>query len=84
MDELRQLTAGQKAVVDVYLANFEPAETYNNNEHVLIDTQEMIIDMNGMCNFDYNLLCDYLAEKGYHPHFIADDALSGWIMKKVN
>lgn len=25
----------------------------------------MILEMNTMCNFDENMLCDYLTEKGY-------------------
>lgn len=28
MEELRQLTAGQKAVVDAYLANYEPSDIF--------------------------------------------------------
>ena len=39
--------------------------------------------MGTMCNFDENMLCDYLVEKGYHAHFVADDAVNGWIMKEL-
>lgn len=52
MEELRQLTAGQKAVVDAYLKNYEPAETFNVDDCILIDTQQMILEMKTMCNFD--------------------------------
>lgn len=84
MEELRQLTAGQKAVVDAYLANYEPSEFYDYNAHDLIDTQTMMLQMGTMCNFDENMLCDYLAQKGYRAHFEKDDALSGWIMKEID
>ena len=84
MEELRQLTEGQKAVVDAYFANYEPAETFNADDCILVDTQQMILEMNTMCNFDKNMLCDYIAEKGYRAHFVNDDALSGWIMKEKN
>ena len=83
MEELRQLTIGQKAIVDGYLENYEPAETYDHDMHVLIDTQTMIFQMNTMGFFDENMLSDYLAEKGYRAHFEPDDALSGWIMKEI-
>ena len=84
MEELRQLTAGQKAVADAYLANYEPAEAFDPKIHLLIDTQTMILQMGTMCNFDENMLCDYLAERGYHAHFVADDAVFGWIVKEIN
>lgn len=83
MEDLRQLTAGQKAVVDAYLENYEPAEAFDVEENILIDTQTMILDMGSMCNFDENMLCDYLAEKGYRAHYEKDDALCGWIMKET-
>ena len=83
MNELNKLTAGQKAVVDAYLANYEPADYYDYDAHLLIDTQTMILQMGTMCNFDENMLCDYLAEKGYHAYYEKDDAISGWIVKEV-
>lgn len=84
MEELRQLTAGQKAVVDAYLANYDSADAYDAEAHLLIDTQTMILQMGTMCNFDENMLCDYLAEKGFHAYFEKDDAISGWIVKEIN
>lgn len=83
MEELRQLTAGQRAVVDAYLENYLPAETYNPDEHLLLDTQTMMLEMNTMCLFDENMLCDYLVEKGYRAHYELDASLNGWIVKEV-
>lgn len=82
MEELRELTAGQKAVVDAYLANYEPSDYYDFDIHALVDTQTMMLQMNTMCNFDENMLCDYLVSLGYRAHYEADDALSGWILKE--
>ena len=84
MNELLNLTAGQKAVVDAYLENYEPADAFDPDEHILVDTQTMIYEMNSMCNFDGNMLCDYLVEKGYRAHYEKDDALSGWILKETD
>ena len=83
MEELRQLTAGQKAVVDAYLANYEPADVYDPAVHVHIDTQTMILEMQHMCDFDENALCDYIAEKGYKAHFVLTDCVGGWFMKPL-
>ncbi|MDE6234323.1 MAG: hypothetical protein K2M56_01050 [Muribaculaceae bacterium] len=82
MEELRELTAGQKAVVDAYLANYEPSDYYDMDAHILVDTQQMMMEMGSMCNFDENMLCDYLAGLGFHAYFEPDDALSGWILKE--
>lgn len=43
----------------------------------------MILQMDSMCNFDENILCDYLAKKGFHAHYEKKDAICGWIMKEV-
>lgn len=80
---LEQLSPGQKAVVDAYLESYEPSDLFDINEHILVDTQQMMLEMGTMCDFDANLLCDYLVEKGYRPHYENDDAISGWILKKI-
>ena len=84
MEELRQLTAGQKAVVDAYLENYEPADVFDPDDTTLIDTQTMMLEMGTMCNFDENMLCDYLAGKGYRVHFEPDASVSGWIVKVID
>lgn len=84
MEEFRQLSAGQKAVVDAYLENYEPSDFFDPDVHMLIDTQQMILEMGSMCNFDENMLCDYLVEKGYSAHYEKDDAISGWILKEID
>lgn len=84
MEELRQLTAGQKAVVDAYLGNYEPSDYFDPDMHILVDTQQMMLEMGTMCNFDEHMLCDYLASKGYHAYYKKDDALSGWILKELD
>lgn len=81
--EERTLTAGQKAVVDAYLAQYEPADAFDFDSTVLIDTQTMILDMGTMCNLDENMLYDYLVGLGFKAHYEKDDALSGWILKET-
>lgn len=71
-------------MVDAYLANYEPSDYFDPDLHILVDTQQMVLEMGTMCNFDENMLCDYLASKGYHAHYEKDDALSGWILKEID
>lgn len=82
MEELRQLTLGQRAIVDAYLVNCEPAETYDAETCELRDTDTIIFELGAMCSFDANMLADYLARQGYRPHFIPYDAVYGWILKE--
>ena len=84
MEELRQLTAGQKAVVDAYLADYASADTYDPELDTLVDTQTMIMEMGSMCNFDENMLCDYLASLGYRTAFIHKDCICGWILRNLD
>lgn len=83
MEELRQLTAGQKAVVDAYLANYEPSDIFDDEDCILVDSQTMILEMNSMCFCDENMLCDYLVSKGYSAYHEKDDAIFGWILKVI-
>lgn len=81
MEELRQLTVGQREVVDAYLINYEPSDYFDPDIHILIDTQTMILEMGSMCDLEDNALCDYLAEKGYSAYYNKEDAVSGWILR---
>ncbi len=83
MEESKQLTAGQQAVVDAYLNNSHPAEEFDDSTCRLIDTQTMMLEMASMCSVDVNALCDYLASKGYRAHYVKDDGISGWIMNEL-
>ena len=74
MEELKELTIGQKAVVDAYLETYEPTDTY--------DTDTIIYNLGSMCGFDANMLADYLATIGYRAHFLENDAIHGWILKR--
>lgn len=74
-----KLSIGELAVVDAYLASFSPADSYDPEKHILLDTQSMVLEMTPMCDIDPNFLADHLAEKGFRPHFIPDDGISGWI-----
>lgn len=76
------LTPGQKAVIDGYLQNYEPSETYDSETCMLIDTRTIIDDLTQMCDFDQNSLADYLATLGYKFYILTEDGISGWILKE--
>ena len=82
MEELKELTIGQKAVVDAYLETYEPTDTYDNDTCELVDTDTIIYNLGSMCGFDANMLADYLATIGYRAHFLENDAIHGWILKR--
>lgn len=81
------LTVGQKAVIDGYLQNYEPTETYDEATCTLMDTSTIINELSPMCDFDQNALTDYLASIGYRFNIISDQdsllvGIFGWILKK--
>lgn len=78
------LSIGQQAIVNGYLANFEPAEAYDPETCLLYDTDIIASEMDGMADFDHNALADHLATLGYRVAFIHRDCVSGWILKKKN
>ena len=81
------LTPGQKAVIDGFLKKLEPTDNYNPETCMLYDTQTIVDELSPMCDFDKNILADYLASIGCRYHIIPDDdalaGLSGWILKKI-
>ena len=83
MEDQTTLTAGQKAVVDAYLAMYEPSPTFDHDRDTLVDTQTLILEMDSMCSLDENALCDYLVSLGYCARYVHDDAISGWILRKT-
>lgn len=78
------LTIGQTAIVDGWLRNYEPAETYDAKTCDLVDTDSIIYQLQSMSLFEANALADYIASLGYIFYCDPDDALQGWVMKPVN
>ncbi len=81
------LTPGQKAVIDGYLLQYEPTETYDEETCTLFDTATIINELSSMCEFEQNHLADYLASLGYRFYIITDEdsllvGIFGWILKK--
>lgn len=75
------LTVGQTAVINGWLADYSPAESFDPETCVLSDTISIVNELGNMCNFDLNALSDYLASLGYRYHNISTDGIGGWILR---
>ena len=75
------LTPGQKAVIDGYLEAHKAGDTFDEEDCLLVSTQEIIDRLAQMCDFDLNTLSDYLASVGYKYHYDYFNDIHGWIFK---
>lgn len=75
------LTVGQTAVINGWLADYSPAESFDPETCVLFDTISIIKELGNMCDFDLNALSDYLASLSYRYHYVSKDGVGGWIFR---
>ena len=73
---------GMKAAMDGYLADFEPAETYNRDTDILVSSEILVNELEPVYDATVNEISNYMAACGYRYHFIHADDISGWILRK--
>ena len=73
---------GMKAAMDGYLADFEPAETYNSETDILWSSEAIVNELEPVYDATINEVSNYMAACGYSYHFIHADRISGWILRK--
>ena len=73
---------GMKAAMDGYLADFEPAETYNRDTDILVSSEILVNELEPVYDATVNEISNYMAASGYRYHFIHADDISGWILRK--
>ena len=73
---------GMKAAMDGYLADFEPAETYNRDTDILVSSEILVNELEPVYEATINEVSNYMAACGYRYHFIHADDISGWILRK--
>ena len=85
MNNENQLSIGQLTVISSYLENYTPADTFNDETDMLLDTQSIIFEIGqDMCDIEHNALADYLSDKGYRVHYQLEDGIHGWILRPRN
>ena len=73
---------GMKVAMDGYLADFEPAETYNRDTDILVSSEILVNELEPVYEATINEVSNYMAACGYRYHFIHADDISGWILRK--
>ena len=73
---------GLKAAMNGYLADFEPAETYNAETDMLVSSEQIVYELESVYDAEINEIANYMASAGYRYHFVHADSISGWILRK--
>ena len=76
------MNPGQTAILDAWLAQYEPADTFDTNLDHVLTTENILAELSDMADFEANEVADHIAEAGFR--FKPDDIYChhGWIFRK--
>ena len=72
-------TIGQAVVLDVFLADFEPAAEYDADRDMMYTSADIALILREMCEMSRNDIANVMAAKGYRYWRLSDE-LHGWIL----
>ena len=77
------MTPGQTTILDCWLAQFTPSDTYDIDTVRLMTTDEIICELATMADWDTNDVADHIAAAGfrYQPH-TATPPSGGWMLNE--
>lgn len=80
----RQSSPGMIAVLNGFLEHYEPADTFDPDDCILMRTYAIIFELQYMYDFSANELADHLATLGYRYHVTGQYDIAGWILRRRN
>lgn len=78
------MNAGQIAVLEAWLSQYEPAEEFDTRKVHVLTTQNIIAEIDDMADFDANEVAEYLANAGFKVKCDNVECRHGWILKPKN
>ena len=72
-------TFGQAMVLDVFLADYEPAREYDADRDMMYTSADIAFILREMCDIAVNDIADVMAAKGFRYWRLNDD-FHGWIL----
>lgn len=77
------MNAGQTTILDCWLAQFTPTESYDSDNVRLMTTDEITCELASMAEWDINEVADHMASAGYRYQPCSPDVPShGWMLKE--
>lgn len=75
------MTYGQIAVLDAWLSQYVPTDSFDRELDIVISTGNIIYELSDMANWDVNEVTDHIAKAGFF--FRPDDHLfgHGWMLR---
>lgn len=75
------MNAGQLAILDAWLAQYEPAETFDTNLDHVFTTENIISELSDMADWDVNEVADHIATAGFSFKPDCFECNHGWILR---
>ncbi len=75
------MRAGHKAILDAFLSQYVPADTYDGNLDHVFTTEQIVADLSDMAEWDLNEVTDYIAEAGFKVQPPLIGIPHGWIFR---
>ena len=75
------MTVGQTAILDAWLSQYTPADTFDGDLDHLFTTEEIISDLSDMADWDTTEVADYIAQAGFRFTPYTLHCPHGWIFR---
>ncbi len=75
------MNAGQTAILDQWLAQYEPADTYDGEKDIVLTTQNILAELSDMADFEANEVADHIAQAGFSFKPDQYECSHGWIFR---
>lgn len=81
-DNTPTLTAAQSVILDCYLEIYTPAESFDPDSVILLNSADICRELENMGEFDINAVTERMVELGYRYHIDRTEYIDGWMLRK--
>lgn len=75
------MTPGQIAILDAWLSQYSPSETFDTTLDHVHTTEEIVADLSDMADWELNEVADHIAAAGFRFHANCVAGPHGWILR---
>ena len=75
------MNAGQIAILDAWLAQYEPTDSFDTNLDHVLTTENIISELSDMADWDVNEVAEHIATAGFRFKPDCLECNHGWILR---
>lgn len=75
------MNAGQTAILDQWLAQYTPTDTFDGEKDTVLTTQNILAELSDMADFEANEVAEHIAQAGFSFKPDCYTCNHGWILR---